>query len=470
MSDIENIKSVKLPPHSIEAEQAVLSALMQDGYRWDVVAEILRADQFYRKEHRILFAAMAEQVAKSCPIDAVTISAALRNSNKLADAGGIEYIMELVQAGQSAANIRAYAGIVAERALLRHMISVAHGIADSAYSPDGRTAAELLALAGSSLATVETTGDGDEPQQIDIALKESVNALEYRFENQGQLHGLSTGFKDVDELLLGLADGDLFILGGRPAAGKTTLAMNIAENVALSGKSVIVFSLEMSRRKLMDRMLCSVGRIDAKKYRKGEVVNEDWDKLSMAVSKLRQRHMYIDDNSMLSSTQLLGRSRRIARQVGQKPALIVIDYLQLMNDKGDGVERVTKISKNFKQLAREMNCPVIALSQLNRKLEERADKRPIMSDLRDSGSIEQDADVIGFVYREEVYDENTQYKGIAELIIGKNRDGEIGKVMLSAALHRNKFEDISPGWSAPVIQMPATRKGGFQYGRGGNDA
>lgn len=460
MNTAEKITNLKTPPHSIEAEQSVLAALMSDGSRWDYVSDLVDTEDFYRKEHRLIFQAMTKQQGRS--IDVVTISETLADLNQLHEAGGIEYLAELASALRGSTNVTAYARIVRERAVLRSLISVAHGIADSGYNPNGRESAEILTASQSALAELEAGRGEGEPQQVDSAIKASVNALDYRCDNKGKIHGLETGFKDLDAALLGLVDGDLIIVAGRPSMGKTTLACNFAENVAMSGKPVIVFSLEMSERKLCDRMLCSIGKVDAKKYRSGELPQEDMDRVCSAAVRLRGRPLYIDDSSLLTSAQLLGRARRAARRMGQKPALVVVDYLQILRDKGDGVERVTRISANLKQLARELNCPVVALSQLNRGVESRPDKRPLMSDLRDSGSVEQDADIILMLYRDEVYNENTMYKGIADCLIRKNRDGEIGTVRLSAPLHRNRFETLAPGFSMPVDNEQPKRKG-FEY-------
>jgi replicative DNA helicase len=461
-ASVEKITTLKTPPHSIESEQAILAALMGDGSKWDHVAELVTAADFYRKEHKLIFDAMAKQAGK--PIDVITISEVLRDTGKLAEAGGIDYLAELLGTHQSAANIAAYAKIVRERSLLRSLISAAHSIADSAYNADGRTSEELLAAAGTALGAIEQGGDDKGPAHIWRAMTASFRAFEIREKNQGKIHGLVTGFADLDAKLGGLIDGDLILIAGRPSMGKTTLACNIAENVGLAGKPVIIFSLEMSERKLADRMFCSVGRVDAQQFRTAAgIPAEDSDRLTAAAGRIKQTKIYIDDSSMLSSAQLLGRARRVQRQLEEKPALIVVDYLQILRDKGEGVDRVTRISANLKQLAREMSCPVIALSQLNRQVENRAvnDRRPVMADLRDSGALEQDADVILMLYREEVYQPETMQKGIAECLVRKNRDGEIGTVLLSSALHRNRFENLAPGYRPP--SEPNKRRGGYDY-------
>ncbi len=332
------------------------------------------------------------------------------------------------------------------------MIGIGHGIADSGYNPDGRTSIEIMEEAEKTVFNLGTREKGltKEPRLIKFALKASVDAAEKRHDNKDKMFGRPTGFIDLDAAMQGMVNGNLTIVAGRPSMGKTTFAMNVAENVAVYQKElVIVFSLEMPEWKLTDRMVCSVSMIDNTRYRKGELHNEDWDKLSMGLAKLKGAPLYIDDDQSMTSDQLGRRARRIVMQHGAPPALIVLDYLQLLNDeqmRGDssGTNRVTRISRNLKRLALEMGCPVWALSQLNRSLEDRPDKRPKMRDLRDSGAIEQDADEIIFVYRDEVYNKDTNQKGIADLIIGKNRDGELSTVKVSAYLSRNRFDNLAP--------------------------
>ncbi|HTR00652.1 MAG TPA: replicative DNA helicase [Candidatus Acidoferrum sp.] len=446
---IEKITSLKVPPHSIEAEQAVLAALMLDNSRWDAVSELLVPGDFYRKEHRLIYEAMQKQMGEAKPIDVITLSEVLRSSNLLQEAGGVDYLGDLLNSHQSAANIAAYAGIIKERAVLRSLISVGHGIADSGYNPDGRNSADLLDAAEQAVFRIndDRPRDGG-PQALKPILKSAVDRIEKLFEAKGNITGLSTGFKDLDEMTSGLQPADLVIVAGRPSMGKTSFAMNLVEHATLHNeKPVLVFSLEMPADSLAIRMLSSIGRIDQSRMRNGKLENEDWDKLSMAVAKLRNRPLFIDDTSGLSPSEMRSRARRVAREHGQL-GLIMVDYLQLMQVKGTVENRtgeISEISRSLKLIAREFNCPVIALSQLNRGLEQRPNKRPVMSDLRESGAIEQDADVIMFVYRHEVYDpDKIETKGVAEIIIGKQRNGPIGMINLSFIGKHTRFENFMP--------------------------
>jgi replicative DNA helicase len=453
-ASIEKLTSLKVPPHSVEAEQAVLGALMLDNSRWDGVHEILLASDFYRREHRLIFSAMVQQVATSKPIDVITLSEALHDSNQLAEAGGLDYLAELVNSSQSAANIIAYAQIIKERAILRKLISVAHNIADSGYNPDGRDSATLLDAAEQAVYKIadERPRDGG-PMAVNPILKSAVDRIEKLFEAKGSITGLATGFKDLDEMTSGLQQSDLIIVAGRPSMGKTSFAMNLVEHAILhQEKPVLVFSLEMPADSLIIRMLSSIGRIDQTRMRNGRLENDDWDKLGMAVAKLRNRPLYIDDTSGLSPSEMRSRARRVAREHGDL-GMIMVDYLQLMQVKGSSENRtgeISEISRSLKLMAREFNCPVIALSQLNRSLEQRPNKRPVMSDLRESGAIEQDADVIMFVYRHEVYEpDNDQFKGMAEIIIGKQRNGPIGTRTLTFVGKFTRFENYQPMSGGP---------------------
>lgn len=453
---MSNVTQLRQPPHSMDAEQALLGAVL---FSADAANEItLAPDAFYRREHRAIWEAVRSVAESRRPVDVVSIADELSATGMLNEAGGIDYLSQLAEATYTASNAAHYAGIVRGKALERSLAAKGHALADIAFG-EGSTA-EKLADAQALMADLEgSVSETEEPQQINGALREAIANLEYRMDHKGELHGLATGLADLDKHLLGLVDGDMIVVAGRPSMGKTTLACNIAENVALSGGLVIVFSLEMSRRKLMDRTYCSLAKVDAKRYRMGEVTNDEIDRIASVATRLKDRRMYVDDSSMITSAQLLARARRIARKLGQKPALVVVDYLQILRDKGDGHERITRISANLKQTARELNCPVIALSQLNRAVESRGinDRRPVMSDLRESGSIEQDSDVILMLYRDEVYNPESAMCGVAEVIVRKNRDGELGTVHLSAPLHRNRFEDLAAGWRKPV-EMPGARK------------
>jgi replicative DNA helicase len=451
---VEKITSLKVPPHSIEAEQAVLGALMLDNSRWDVVSEVLLTTDFYRKEHRLIFAAMLAQTKADKPIDVITLSETLHGSRQLTEAGGLEYLGELVSNIQSAANVEAYAGIVKERAILRKLINVAHTIADSGYNPDGRASNELLSAAEKAVGSIadERPSDGG-PVGLTPILKSAVARIERLFESKGNITGISTGFKDLDEMTSGLQDSDLIIVAGRPSMGKTSFAMNMVEHAVLHyDKPVLVFSLEMPADSLIIRMISSLGKIDQTRMRNGKLENDDWDKLTMAVAKLKGRPLFIDDTSGLSPTEMRSRTRRVQRENGDI-GMIMVDYLQLMQVQGSKENRtgeISEISRSLKLLAREFKCPVVALSQLNRSLEQRPNKRPVMSDLRESGAIEQDADLIMFVYRHEVYEpDNDQHKGMAEIIIGKQRNGPIGTKTLSFIGKFTRFENYMPMSGGP---------------------
>jgi replicative DNA helicase len=450
----DKITALKAPPHSIEAEQAVLGALMLDNDRWDTVNETLLPTDFYRREHRLIYEAMVAQSGAGKPLDVITLSEVLRTSGNLAEAGGLDYLGELVTNNQSAANIAAYAGIIKERAILRKLISVAHNIADSGYNPDGRSSVELVDAAEQAVYNIadERPSDGG-PLSITPILKSAVDRIETLFNAKGNITGISTGFADLDAMTSGMQKADLVIVAGRPSMGKTSFAMNMVEHAVLhNDKPVLVFSLEMPADSLIIRMLSSIGRIDQTRMRNGKLEDQDWDKLSSAVAKLRNRKLFIDDTSGLSPSEMRSRARRVAREHGDL-GMIMVDYLQLMQIKGSSENRtgeISEISRSLKLMAREFNCPVIALSQLNRGLEQRPNKRPVMSDLRESGAIEQDADVIMFVYRHEVYDpDKPETKGLAEIIIGKQRNGPIGTVNLSFIGRHTRFENYMPPSGGP---------------------
>ena len=442
-----SVLSLKVPPNSVEAEQAVLGGLMQDNTAWDDVAEVLQSEDFYRHEHQLIFNVMLKQVETSKPIDVVTLVEALDSLNELETAGGPEYLADLVSHARGTANIRAYSQIIRERATLRTLIRVSNEISDNAFNPAGRAAAGVLDLAEQAVFKIaDNRAQDGGPQQVNPLLTKAVEKIDELIKSKGGITGLSTGYKDLDKKTSGLQKSDLIIVAGRPSMGKTTFAMNLAEHVGLSqDKPVLIFSLEMPAESLIFRMLSSIGRIDQTRLRSGQLEEEDWPKLTSAIAKLKDRPLLIDDAVGLSPTEMRARARRIAREYGGV-GLIVVDYLQLMQIKGFGDNRVgeiSEISRSLKTMAREFECPVIALSQLNRGLEQRPNKRPVMSDLRESGAIEQDADIIAFVYRDEVYNEDTQDKGIAEIIIGKQRNGPIGTVKLGFIGHLLRFENLA---------------------------
>jgi replicative DNA helicase len=435
--EISTMIELKTPPHSVEAEQAVIGSVLTQALT--LVDIDLSAGMFYRKEHQAIWAAMLSLFDARKPIDTLTVMETLVDSDKLAIAGGIEYLAEVAGAGSSY-NTAHYAEIVRSRYLERRLIGAGQSIAGIGYETGDIE--EKLAKARGLMADLQTT-ESDEATSISDCLRESICALEKRYDRKGEIDGMKTGYVDLDSQLMGIQNGDLVIVAGRPSMGKTTLAMNIAENIAMAGELVIVFSLEMPKRKLADRMVCSVGKVPYRNFKNGDLDNEQWDRCLSATVRLKTKTLYIDDKSTLTSRQMLSRARRIAHKLNLKPALVVVDYLQLLTDKGEGVGRITEISRNLKLTAKELDCPLIAISQLSRKCEERSDKRPLMSDLRESGAIEQDADIIAMVYRDEQYNQNTEWKGIAEVIVCKARDGETGTVFMSAALDRCRFESLA---------------------------
>ena len=449
-ADLETSR-VKIPPHSVEAEQAVLGGLMLDNRRFDEVTEVITAADFYRQDHRLIYAAVERLATESEPLDVVTLAEYLERAGDIEDAGGLSYLAELAEKTPSAANIRAYAQIVAERSILRQLIEVSGGIVDSAFNPQGRNTTELLDEAERNVFRIaeSRTKEASGPKPINPILTQALTRIEELFESGEKVTGLTTGFTDLDEWTSGMQPSDLLIVAGRPSMGKTTFAMNVVENALLSiGSPILVFSMEMPADAIVMRMLSSLGRIDQTRMRSGKLEEDDWPRLTSAVSLLKDKPLYIDDTPGLSPTEMRSRARRIARENDGKLGLIMVDYLQLMRVPGNSEGRtaeISEISRSLKGLAKELSCPVMALSQLNRSLEQRPNKRPVNSDLRESGAIEQDADVIMFVYRDEVYNEDTQDKGIAEIILGKQRNGPIGTVRLAFIGKYTKFEDLAHG-------------------------
>ncbi len=439
------IELLKVPPHSIESEQSVLGGLMLDNLAWDRISEIITTVDFYRVDHRNIFAAIAALANESKPIDAITVMETLKTRKQLDEIGGEVYLFELAKNTPSAANIVAYANIVRERSVLRQLISSAGEIADSAFSPGGKTVLELLDEAERKIFQIaEQGGHAKGPNDIKSLLTKAVERIDILYHSGSSITGIPTCFTDFDEMTSGLQKSDLIIIAGRPSMGKTSFAMNVAENAALKTKKpVLIFSMEMPGDALAMRMMSSLGRIDQHRLRTGKLNEEDWPRVTSAVSMLSEIKMFIDDTPALSPSELRSRARRVAREQGEL-GMIVVDYLQLMQIPGMKENRtaeISEISRSLKSLARELNVPLIALSQLNRGLEQRADKRPIMSDLRDSGAIEQDADLIVFIYRDEVYNEGSPDKGVAEIIIGKQRNGPIGKIKLTFLGQYTKFEN-----------------------------
>ncbi len=439
--------TVKIPPHSIEAEQSVLGGLMLDNRAWDTIADRLREGDFYRHDHRLIYRVMSRLTEQSKPLDVLTVSEALRELRELDNAGGEVYLFELANNTPTVANIKAYADIVRERSVLRQLIATAGDIANHAFNPQGRTSTELLDEAERQVFAISEQGTRNSgPVNINEFLAKTMERIDTLANLDDPLTGVPTGYHDLDEMTSGLQSSDLIIVAGRPSMGKTTFAMNIAENVVMKSKlPVLVFSMEMPGESIVMRLLSSLSRIDQLKIRTGKIDEQDWPRVMSTVSMLSEAPMYIDDTPALSPVELRARARRMAKEHGQI-GMIVIDYLQLMQVPGFSENRtaeISEISRSLKALAKELQVPVIALSQLNRGLEQRADKRPVMSDLRESGAIEQDADLIVFIYRDEVYNENSPDKGTAEIIIAKQRNGPIGKVRLTFLGQYTCFENFT---------------------------
>ncbi|CAA0082677.1 Replicative DNA helicase [BD1-7 clade bacterium] len=439
-----------LPPHSMEAEQAVIGGLLIANDRWDDVADLITSEDFYRKEHRQLFQAMVSLVESEHPIDVVTLADRLQTHDALESTGGLAYLAELAHNTPSAANIRAYAKVVQEKSVSRKLLLLSNHIDDITRNPEGRAADDIIAETERELnAITENRANDGGPRSVNPILKNTVENIENLVANQGMLSGLSSGFADLDKLTNGLHKTDLIIVAARPAMGKTTFAMNLVEAAIFKNdppKPAIVFSMEMSGEQLMLRLLSAAGRIDQGDIKRGNLQDDDWPKLSAAVQKLKDKPLYIDDTPALTPTEVRSRTRRIARDHDGEIGLVMIDYLQLMTVSGRSEGRtaeISEISRSLKGLAKEFNCPVIALSQLNRSLEQRPNKRPVMSDLRESGAIEQDADIIMFIYRDEVYDEDSPAKGQAEIIIGKHRSGPTDTVRLAFIGRYTRFDNLA---------------------------
>ena len=443
--------SFKTPPHSVEAEQSVLGGLLLDNEAWDKVADVINEEDFYRLDHRLIYRHICKLVENNKPADVVTVAESLETSADLKNVGGLTYVGTMAQNTPSAANIRRYAEIVRERSVMRKLAQVGVDISDSSYNPAGRSAANLLDEAESKVFEIAEAGARGKQgfSGIQPLLKEVVERIEvlYSQENPSDVTGIATGFHDLDQKTSGFQPGDLIIVAGRPSMGKTAFSLNIAEHVALElKKPVAVFSMEMGGSQLAMRMLGSVGQLDQHKVRTGRLLDEDWSKLTNALGKLNDAPLYIDESAALNALELRARARRLHRQHNDL-GLIIVDYLQLMSSTGHGENRATEISeisRSLKALAKELQVPVVALSQLNRSLEQRPNKRPVMSDLRESGAIEQDADLILFIYRDEVYNPETEDKGIAEIIIGKQRNGPIGKIDLTFLGQYTRFESFAP--------------------------
>jgi len=436
----------KVPPHSIEAEQSILGGLMLDNAAWDRVADLICEEDFYRRDHRLIFRALTALSAESQPMDVVTVSEWLDKQNELEPAGGLSYLGMLANNVPSVSNIKAYAGIVRERAILRQLIQVSSTIGERAFNPEGSDCAEILDEAEQAIFQIAERGSRSQRSftAVKDLLSKVVDRIDTLSQSAGAITGVATGYKDFDKKTCGLQPAELVIIAGRPSMGKTSFAMNIAEDAAINSNTpVAIFSMEMPAEALVMRMLSSLGRIDQQKIRTGALDDDDWPRLTSTMNILSNAPLFIDDTPALNPTELRARERRLKRE--HNLGMIVIDYLQLMQVPGNKENRATEISeisRGLKALAKELEVPVLALSQLNRGLESRPDKRPVMSDLRESGAIEQDADLIVFIYRDEVYNQDSPDKGMAEIIIGKQRNGPIGMVPLTFHGSYTRFDNF----------------------------
>ena len=451
-SEDREISALSLPPHSTEAEQSVLGGLMLENSAWDRIADVVSGEDFYRHEHRLIFRTIANLINESRPADVITVQESLERNEELEAAGGFNYLITLAQNTPSAANIRRYAEIVRERSIIRQLAEIGTEIARKAYNPQGKSAEQLLDEAENQVFQIaESTAKSKQGfLEMPDLLQQNIERIDmlYQRDNPDEVTGIATGFTDLDRMTSGLQAGDLVIVAGRPSMGKTAFAINIAEYVAISGKRpVAVFSMEMGGTQLVMRMLSSVGRLDQSVLKNGSLKDEHWERLNEAVAKLTDAPIFIDETAGLSALELRARARRLARRFNNQLGLIVIDYLQLMSGSGRNDNRASElgeISRSLKALAKELQVPVIALSQLSRTVEQRTDKRPMMSDLRESGAIEQDADLIMFMFRDEYYTkEQSQFKGLAECIIGKHRNGPTGRVFLTFMGQFTRFENAA---------------------------
>lgn len=448
LPDNPALVNLKVPPHSVEAEQSVLGGLMLNNQAWFDLVEIVIARDFYRTQHQIIFEAMMSLANNDEPLDAVTVSEKLRIQGLLEKAGDVIYLAELAESTPGASNVLAYAKIVRERSVMRQLIGAANKIADAAFAPDGRDSHAIVEMAEQSVFEISDNrlSDGG-PEKIDPLLRRAVEKVQFLFSNKGAITGIATGFSDLDKKTAGLQPSDMVVVAARPSMGKTAFAVNIVEHAVMSGGVVLLFSMEMPSDQIVMRILSSLGRIDQTRLRTGELHDDDWTRFTGAASQLKDKKLYVDDTPALTPGDVRARARRVVREAGGID-LIVVDYLQLMRtaDKAESrAAEISEISRSLKALAKEMRCPVIALSQLNRAVEQRLDRRPLMSDLRESGAIEQDADVILFIYRDEIYHKDTADKGIAEIIIGKQRNGPIGRIKLSFTGNLTKFDNLAPG-------------------------
>jgi replicative DNA helicase len=448
------VAKLRVPPHSIEAESSVLGGLLLDNGAWDRVGDLLVDNDFYRHEHKLIYAAIGALINASKPADVITVNEYLQNQGKADEMGGLGYLNSLAQYVPSASNIRRYAEIVRERSILRKLVSASDEIATNAFNPQGKAIDRILDEAEQKIFNIGEEGSRMKQgfQSMDTLVVELLDRVQEMADNPNDITGVPTGFYDLDRMTSGLQPGDMVVLAARPSMGKTAFAINIAEHVALNeGLPVAVFSMEMGASQLAVRVVGSIGRIDQGHLRTGKLSDDEWPRLTEAIEKLRTVSLHIDETPGLTPSELRANARRLARQCG-KLGLIVVDYLQLMSGSGGsgGDNRATElgeISRGLKMLAKELQCPVIALSQLNRSVEQRTDKRPMMSDLRESGAIEQDADIIMFIYRDDYYNKDSKEPGVAEIIIGKQRNGPTGTVKLTFLKNLTRFESLASGLS-----------------------
>jgi replicative DNA helicase len=441
---------VRTPPHSVEAEQAVLGGLLIDATAWDHVADVVRAEDFYRPDHRLIFDSIGALASTGKPCDVVTVSEHLERTGRLADAGGLAYLGTLARDTPTAANVRAYADIVRERSLLRRLITVGTEIAASVFGSEGASARDLVDRAEQGVFEIAEAGFRGRQGAVPVRslLPSIIDQIDEWHTNPDKLRGLATGFADFDKITGGLRPGDLVVIAGRPSMGKSTLAVNMAEYAAINPNiraSVAIFSMEMPSDQIVTRMLASIGSVPLGSLRSGRISDEDWVRITGATSQLSEAKVFVDETPALTPTELRARARRIKREHGLN--LVVVDYLQLMQVPGTKENRATEIaeiSRGLKVLAKELQVPVIALSQLNRSVEQREHKKPVMSDLRESGAIEQDADMILLIYRDEVYNKDTTKKGIAEIDVAKHRNGEIGTFLLTFQGQYTRFVNYAP--------------------------
>ena len=460
------VSQLRIPPHSIEAESSVLGGLLLDAGAWDRVGDMLTESDFYRLEHRLIFGAIAHLANAFKAVDVVTVFTHLQGQGKAEEVGGLIFLNSLAQYVPSASNIRRYAEVVRERAILRGLVKAGDEIATAGFNQNGKPVLQVLDECERKLLGIGEQGSRMKQgfQSMNTLVGQMLDRVQFLADNPKDVTGVSTGFYDMDRMTAGFRAGDLIVLAARPSMGKTALAINIAEHVALvEGLPVAVFSMEMGAGQLVMRITGSIGRIDQGNLRTGKLADNEWSRLSEAAQKLRDADLHIDETGGLTSGELRAASRRLARQCGGKLGLIVVDYLQLMSgSSGSDENRATELSeitRGLKLLAKELQCPVIALSQLNRSVEARQDKRPVMSDLRESGAIEQDADVIMFIYRDEYYTKDAcREPGVAEIIFAKQRSGPTGTVRLAWISNMTRFESLAPGYMRPDVQLrPASK-------------